>query len=407
MKKELVLLILIVFSSIIFIKPNIEWDEYVYLSNAKYFLGEDVYFESMRPPIMQSLISIFYILKLDNLIFNILPLVILSFFLFSLYLFSKDYKVLILMFSFPIFLMYFEKIMTSILGASFVLMSLFLMKKYFLTKKDIFFYLSFLASSSAFLSRYPLGINLVAISLIYLIFEKKKNYLKLFIGLIIFCMPIIPWVNYMGINSMLSAFNYVSVDSGIFYYFMNFITIIGLSFIFLFFIKNYRYEKKDLFFIIPAFLIFSVFQLIKHKEPRYLIPILPFFAVFFSKIMKNNKSFLILSAIFFIFALNFSIVFYSLLCDNSDNFSEISEFFKDKDKEMTLSNFWPIFSYYSGNPVLAISEPCNINQRVIDSSASYIVVSSFNPCFNGDYSNYELVKVINNNSCEIIKIYRI
>jgi 4-amino-4-deoxy-L-arabinose transferase-like glycosyltransferase len=357
--------------------------------------------------VLQSIISIFYILGFKNLIFPIIPFLILIFFLASFYLFSKDYKALILMFCFPIFLMYIGKLMTAILATAFVLLSLFFMKEYFIKKKDLFFYLSYLASSLAFLTRYPLGINLLAITLIYFLFEKKKTYFKPFLGLIIFCLPIIPWFNYIGIDSALSALNYVSSESGFFYYFQNILIVLGLSVLFLIFIKNYKYEKKDLFFLIPLILIFAVFQYIHHKEPRYLIPILPFAATFFSKIMKNNKYFFALSIIFFILALNFSIIFYKNLCNNLDNFNEISNFFQSKDKALILSNFWPQVSYYSNNPVLAISEPCNINKRVIDSNASFIVVSSFNPCFNSDYSDYELIKVISNNSCEIINIYKI
>ncbi|MDD4354231.1 MAG: hypothetical protein PHN56_07305 [Candidatus Nanoarchaeia archaeon] len=407
MKKELVLLSLIILASIIFIKPNVEWDEYVYLLNGKYFAGEEVYFESMRPPMLQLIVSLFYFFNIENLIFLIIPLLCFAFFVFCFYLFSKDLRALIIMFCFPIFLMYIEKLMTAIFATSFVLLSLFFMKEYFLKKKDLFFYLSYLISGLVFLTRYPLGINLVVITLIYFLFEKKRDYFKVFLGLIVFCLPIIFWFNYMGLDSALSALNYVDVESGFFYYFQNVLIILGFSFLFLLFLKDYKYEKKDLFFIIPLVLFFLVFQFINHKEPRYLIPLLPFVAVLFSKIMKNNKHFFVLSLVFFISALIFSIVFFNSLCDNTENFNELHDFFLNKGKLMVLSNYWPAVAYYSNNSVLAISEPCNINKSVIDSNASYIVVSSFNPCFNSDYSNYELIKVINNNSCEIINIYKI
>jgi hypothetical protein len=406
MKKEIILLLLIAAFSIILVRPNTEWDEYVYLLNAKHFTGEEIYFESMRPPILPLIISAFYALKVENLIFSLIPFMILVFFLISFYLFSKDLKAMIIMFCFPIFLMYIGKLMTAIIATSFILLSLFFMESYFGKKRESFFYLSYLCSGLAFLARYPLGINLLAITLIYCIFEKKINYFKLFLGLIVFCLPIIPWFSYIGIDSALSALNYVSAESGFFYYFQNILIIFGLSILFLLFIKNYAFKKKDLFFLIPMALILLVFQIIHHKEPRYLIPMLPFAAMLFSKIAKKSKYFFALSMAFFIAALCFSVIFYSSLCNNQDNFFEISNFFKGKDNALILSNFWPQVSYYSGNPVLAIAEPCNISQRVSDSDASYIAVSSFNPCFNSDYSDYELIKVISNNSCEIINIYR-
>jgi len=407
MKKEIILLILIVFSSLIFVKPNTEWDEHVYLMNAKYFSGEKIYFENIRPPILPLIVSIFYTFKIDSLIFSTVPLFILSFFLLSLYLLSKDFKVLIIMFCFPIFLMYSEKLMTEILSSSFVIFAIFFIKNYIYKKNDLFFYLSYLFSSLAFLTRYPLGISVLIVSLLYLFFSKKKDYAKMLIGLIVFFIPIFLWGNHIGFETFFLALSYVSNNSGFFYYFINIFTILGISILFLFFLKNYKYNKKDLFFLVPLLVIFLTLQLMTHKEPRYLIPLLPFAAMFFSKLMKFDLVFILLILVFFTFSLYYSMFFYEIICSVNDNLVELSRFFEEKSDVLILSNFWPTVSYYSNLSSIAISETCNIGQRVADSNASYIVVSSFNPCFNSDYSSYELVKVINNDSCEIINIYRI
>jgi len=271
----------------------------------------------------------------------------------------------------------------------------------------LFFYLSYLFSSLAFLTRYPLGISVLIVSLLYLFFSKKKDYAKMLIGLIVFFIPIFLWGNHIGFETFFLALSYVSNNSGFFYYFINIFTILGISILFLLFVKNYKYNKKDLFFLVPLLVIFLTLQLMTHKEPRYLIPLLPFAAMFFSKLMKFDLVFILLILVFFTFSLYYSMFFYEIICSVNDNLVELSRFFEDKSDVLILSNFWPTVSYYSNFPSLAISEPCNIGQRVADSNASYIVVSSFNPCFNSDYSGHDLVKVINNDSCEIINIYRI
>ncbi|MDD2678395.1 MAG: glycosyltransferase family 39 protein [Candidatus Nanoarchaeia archaeon] len=414
MKKEIIILALMIFSSIFFITPNIEWDEYVYLMNAKHFAGQSIYFENIRPPMLSLITSIFYSLGIESIIFPAVPLIIFAFFLLSLYLFSKDSKALILMFSFPIFLMYIQKLMTSILGASFVLLSLFFLKEYFSKKKDLFFYSSFFFSGMAFLSRYPLGINLASISILYIVFSNKKDWSKLPKGFAAFMLPIIPWVMHIGAGSFITAFTLVSSFThfpeslNFFHYFYGIIPIFGISIASLLFFKNYKYKKNDLFFIIPLALIFAAFQLISNKEDRYLIPLLPFCAIFFSGIMKKSRHFILMAIIFFSFSILYSRSFYGSLCSTKNNLLEFNDFFKEKENTAILSNFWPICSYYSNNPCFAVISNYDFSQRIIETNASYIAVSSFCPNFDlNEYSNYEIIKTISADSCETINIYAI
>jgi hypothetical protein len=265
-------------------------------------------------------------------------------------------------------------------------------------------------ASLAFLTKYPLGIMLPIIGLIYLALEKKDSLLKkasnLFLGAITFILPILVWVKYITLDEIIRGLNFVSVESGFFFYLQNILIIIGATLVLLLFIKNYKFEKKDLLFIIPALLIFLVFQAIKHKEARYLIPALPFISIFLAKISEKSKYFMPIIIVCFILSTIALMSLNALTCDDSKGYEKIRDFVKEEGNGVTLSNFWPIYAYYSNGPVWHICEPCEFEQDIIDQNAEYIAIFSYSPCAKTNYSKYELVKTINE-GCGTIDIYKI
>jgi hypothetical protein len=265
-------------------------------------------------------------------------------------------------------------------------------------------------ASLAFLTKYPLGIMLPAVALIYLLLEKNESLLKkagnLFLGAAVFILPILAWINYITLDEIINGLNFVSVESGLFFYPKHAPIIMGATIALLFFAKNYKFEKKDLLFIIPAVLILIVFQTIKHKEARYLIPALPFISIFLAKIAGKTKYFIPIIIACFILSTIALMSVNALTCDDSKGFEKIRDFVKEESNEMTLSNFWPIYAYYSNGPVWYITEPCDFEQDLISQNASYIAIFSYSPCAKKDYSEYELVKTINE-GCGVINIYKI
>jgi Ca2+/Na+ antiporter len=265
-------------------------------------------------------------------------------------------------------------------------------------------------ASLAFLTKYPLGIMLPIIGLIYLALEKKDSPLKkarnLFLGAITFILPVLAWVKYITLDEIIRGLNFVSVESGFFFYLQNVLIIIGATIVLLPFIKNYKVEKKDLLFIIPALLIFIVFQTIKHKEARYLIPALPFLSIFLAKISDKIKHFIPIIIVCFALSTIALMALNALTCDDSKGFAQIRDFINEEGGGMTMSNFWPIYAYYSNGPVWHICEPCEFEQDIISQNAEYIAIFSYSPCAKTDYSKYELIKTIDK-GCGTISIYKI
>lgn len=412
MKKELILLIILVISSFIFINPNTEWDEYVYLLNAKYFAGEKIYFEDIRPPLLPLTLSVFNLLNIESLNF-LLPILLFTLLLLVFYKYAGDYKPLLLFMTFPIVLLYSQKFMTSIPSTLLVLTSVMLMKLHAEKKSNKFLYSSFLTASLAALTRYPLGLTYFIITILYLVFLKKKNIKSLIIAQLFFFLPIILWVYYIGVEPFYYAFLWASNSISFLHYFTNSPMIIGPSLLLLFFLFKYKYKREDLWFLTPLIVLFLFFQLFSNKEDRYLIPILPFLSILLIKCFKiKENNYIALIIIFFIISLSFSFAYFSSFCDNSEGLNELREEFTDINNVNLLSNFWPICSYYTGNTCYALIEPLEeLNERIDYTNASYIIISDAYsyPSYavnESVFSNYSMNKLIND-KCEKILVYKV
>ena len=157
MKKEAIIFFTMLALSMALINPIIEWDEFVYLAHAKYFLGQSPYFESFRAPIMGIIpmpLAYFFPNNLEKIAIPILSTAILALFFASMHLLTKDFKPMIIMLCFPIFVQYSQKLMAETLLATLAMLSVYFMKKYLEKHEPSSFILSFLMASLAFLTKY-------------------------------------------------------------------------------------------------------------------------------------------------------------------------------------------------------------------------------------------------------------
>lgn len=409
MKKEVILIIIFLISIFAFITPTKEWDEYVYLLNAKHFNGESIYFENIRPPILPLIISVFQTIKLEFLT----PYILFTLLIVILYLFSKDKNSVLIFLTFPIVLIYSQKFMTSLPATLLALVSILLLKQYVKNKENKYLYASFFLAGLTTLTRYPMGLTYLIILILYFFFAKKKEYKHLIIAQLFFIIPILLWVIFAGLESFYYAFHWANRDANPMHYLINAPIIIGPCLLLLPFLFNYKYKKKHLWFLVPLIVYLTFFQIFSNKENRYFIPALPFFALLLSKTVKMKKElFTLVIVLFFLISLYTSYYYFSTFCDNTNSLNKLSDYFKNHSKVIILSNFWPICSYYTNNTCYALIEPYHeLTERINYVNASYIVVSDMYsyPSYStnsSNFNNYTINKLINE-GCETIYVYGI
>ncbi|VVB75267.1 Dolichyl-phosphate-mannose-protein mannosyltransferase [Candidatus Tiddalikarchaeum anstoanum] len=419
MKKEIIILavILIILS---LVKPVKIWDEYVYLLNGRYFSGEKLYFEEIRPPVLPLSVSVFYFLHLGFLA-NFLPAFFLALLSVSLFFYSKDflkekaaYPVLLL-FSFPVVLLYGTRLLTDVPSAAFFIASLLFMKEHTKNNKETPLYLSFFFASLTALTRYPSGLVYPIIICLYFLFVKKVNWKILLLSQLFFILPILVWLNFIGLTAITNALIWSGLPSDGLYYIYNIPYILGFTILLLPFSSGYKYEKKDLWYLIPLITMLSFFQIFQHKEFRFMIQILPFLSIFLIKSLKFKEQTLTIILLAFI-VINFVAVLYSFYqnqttCNYDTVIGEFTDYFSTKNGTI-LTNFMPLCSYYLGRscPVLSYL-PEWLSLRISELNASYIAVSNAysHPPYASNlsyFSNYSMDKLING-TCEQIFIYSI
>ncbi|MBN1923232.1 MAG: glycosyltransferase family 39 protein [Nanoarchaeota archaeon] len=407
MKKEFLLLLSLTIISIIIITPNTEWDEYVYLLNAEHFAGNQLYFEDIRPPLFPLILAI----TPAGMQF-VIPLIFFSAYLILSYFLAKEFEiknpltVVFILLSCPIVLMYAEKYMTSIPASCFLITSLLFMKKHIKSNNNFFLYFSFLSAALTTLTRYVLGLIYPLLIILYFLFAKKKNYKELIISQLFFIIPIIVWVNYIGIESFYYAYLWGGGASNPLTYLLNIPMILGLTFTLLFFTRL-SFSKKDSWFLFPLLALIFFFQIFSNKQPRFLIPALPFYSIILTKYVNiSAKKLLILLTLFVLVSALSAQYYYSLFCKT--DMTDLTTYFSNKHVNI-LSNFWPICSYYTRNTCYALIEDFeDVASRAEYTNSTYIVVSNiYGKTYNNEsftHSGFIMNKLINED-CEQLLIY--
>ena len=374
-----------------------EWDECVYLSNSRFFLGIGKYFEDIRPPLLP--IALIPFLS-NDLLLRIAPLLFSTLSLISLYFFSEHFfgrKIaiaasLLLAFN-PLHIFFSTKIFTEIPSSIFIILTFFFLFEWIEARdekeKKRNLSLSALFLSLSVLTRYANVIILVPI-LIILFLERRKLKLKeLSLPLLIFFLCIASFLlSYQLITgnvfrSLYYAVYWPSVAPAQppYYYILNSFQILSSALIFIvlsvyWVLRNKeRYESYTLLALLIFFLFFSAFP---HKENRYWLTVLPLCCLFGAFSIRLNKNvfylLLILTPLISIYPIYLKTLEYRC---SGEAIVKAGLFLKGKPDGLVLSMFWPEIAYYSNKRVRAFpSDVKDLHDFIRRENVTYIVTST-------------------------------
>lgn len=376
---------------ILFFQENIWWDSAVYIGIGKYIFsyGNSGLWEPSRPLIWPLILGFFWKLGFDAVFFRILELLFATGCIYLTYLIAKKtfnnkialFSALFLAFS-PTFYFFSTISLSGIPSLFFALLSIyfFMDKKYFLT--GIF-------SGLAFMTRFLQLFIFIIILLILILYFKKnkvlfKNILKIVIGFFIIITPYLIF-NYIAYNDVFYPFiiqNFMTENTGFifhqsfWFYFVgllkeNYLSIISILGFYIIIKKSFNVKDNNEFkeiTITTIFLIFFVFlNLIKHKEIRILIIVLPYLYIITSyslyhitKKIKIEKT-LFYSLIILIFSIWFLQSFsniYILEYNEVQQKNKYSAFQKYLNSNNIQGNIW------ISNPILALYTDKKIEELI-------------------------------------------
>ena len=314
-----IILIVVLFLFIFLLKlnPNADlwWDSSVYINMGKYIysFGETGLYEASRPLVWPLLLGFFWKMGLDALFFGKLMVllfgvgIIILTYLIADELFTRRIALissLMLAFS-PVFFLFNSIMFTEIPSTFFILFGF-----YFFIKKK--YNPAGMLFGIAFMTRFFQIIIIIPIYLffIYLTVRKKTTIKQIFISLLFFLLPIIPYLilNFLLYNNPIYPFQlqaWMAKFTGWIYhqpfdfYLINLVkenalilfSILGIVLV----LRNEKKYKCIVPFVL--LLAFLPYNFASHKEMRFLIPIFPFLYILsgygivkFSEFFRNHNS---------------------------------------------------------------------------------------------------------------------
>ena len=423
----IILLLAALLSRIIFIDKYkvIIWDAAVYLMNAKWFAGEQVFWEVLRAPLFPFMLSFFVRIGIESfLFFKIVSILISVVSIMVAYFVAREFfgeKAGLLsgfiLICVPLHLLWSVAIYTEILSSIFILAALFFTWKGLKNEKML--YVAAFICGLATLTRYPVGVIFPAI-LLFLLLQKKLNVKKFAFMFLVFMLTVSPWLIYNQVNfadplhSVKEGIRWQGpVPEPVYYYIFELppalsFSVLVIAFGFIVSIKNYKQPKFQLLllFLIVFFIAMSA---LSHKEIRYFLPAIPVlvvFASYFAEKISWKKWFLPM-AILLILTFITAIPNYDD-CDGLINASSGLD-------GVVASTYWPHAAYYSNVPVRAMPEVTdNFSLFLAEANISYVLTSSLGgwPPYAADFEFFdnheslELVKEVTDN-CQTYKVYKV
>lgn len=366
----------------IFYSKSVMWDEAVYLSNARYYLGYGNYVEEFRFPLLSRLLALLFLFTKESIIIARIFIVFLSIvsviFLYKIskLLMKKEpyyiFSILTLLSFFPFFF-YSFRVYSDIPAMSFTIASFFFFL-YFINKKStIHLFFSSFFSILAFLTRFSTFIFPLSFLLFLIYIKDYKNSLKFIIFLLLVYSP---WAFYSLMLFKNPFWHLFEQSKAIFlwtnwqpfwlhiFYLLEYSSYLILLPFLLFKVKIIHKKDPQLlifFLIIVHILYFSFF--VKLKDIRYAIQYFFLFSLLFpitlenlsNKIRINKvviKKGLFLFFLFIILLIYFLFSFISTLNfikkENNDLILISSQYLNEtQNKNLTiLSNSWVYYAYY-------------------------------------------------------------
>ncbi len=278
----------------LFVAHDVWWDSSVFLGMGKYIysLGETGLWESSRPLIWPLILGFFWKLNLDYVLFGKLLVIFFSLgvliltYLIAYELFNEKIAVVASLFLSlsSTFFLFGNVLHAEIPSAFFVLLGFYFFVKKSYRYSGLFLGIAFMTRFFQILAFVPLFLLLI-----YWTMKKKENVKSLIIFSIFFIIPIAPYLilNHILYNNILYPFllqSYMTKYTGwifsqpFYFYFTELVkenilvlfSVLALIFIF----KKPDFKKISL--VVTFLFIFVPYNLIAHKEMRFLIAALPF-----------------------------------------------------------------------------------------------------------------------------------
>jgi len=438
-KNTWMLVLLFAFLSRIFLfnpQKIVMWDAAVYLMNAKWFIGQQIYFEILRPPAFPLILGFFYKIGFNEALIQLVPIILSVLSIFVVYLLAKEVfgkpagliSALLLMLN-PLHLYWSPQQYTEITAMLFMMLSMLFLYKGL--KEGKYIYLSVFFGTVAFLTRYPCGMILPIIFAV-LIINKKITLKNVLISALIVTALVLPWLAYNQIyyNDWFRSLNesqyWVSLapSEPIYYYIMHLPETFSLTLIFLvpgiiFALRMFK-EKSYLPLFIFIIVFLAYFTYFAHKEIRYLLPVLPFIIILASKWLADSTGKLISKyrskAIVIILAGAVALYVSQFLYVGfwGVNCTGINESAQGLDG-IVASVYWPQTAYYGSVQVRAMpGEKDDMYAWITDYNITYFVVSEYAswPPYGNDFAFWdsltylELYKKVNDNCLEY-RVYQV
>jgi 4-amino-4-deoxy-L-arabinose transferase-like glycosyltransferase len=415
-KYEKAILILVVFTFLLrfpiyFLELPMTWDSAAYVMNAKWFGGNQIYFEDLRPPLLPLILAPFHEWDITR---TVIPATFAALSVLMLFLLVRRFESEKLAFIASLLLTsnlaFIE--LSSAFGTEpgnvfFTLAAFYFFVK--ARKNERYLLPGGLFIGLAFLFRYPLGLIGITAALYYLYSIKPRtpeNYVKktalnkyIWGALLISVLVILPWfyfnlVNYNDpVYSMKRGAEVFAGDVFLFkpatLYIEHMLSLVSpLAFVFFVIgVVSKDTIKKEEYFLLLLWLVLNVvyFNLQGVKEIRYLIPVLPA-AFFFSakgierasgrvkgKFGRLDISMLIATFLVFMNILGAVYLVYTVSthfeCLREYGVREASLYLKQvSDKEDVIyTTHWPVVAYYSERRVIGIYADINpewVNEHI-------------------------------------------
>jgi len=394
-----IILLIFFLISILTLSSNVWWDSAVYIGIGKYIwsMGRIGLFEASRPLVWPAILGFIWRLGLNTIIFGKILQIILGMGCILLtYLIAEDlfdkktaiFSAILLAFS-PTFLFFSNKLLTAIPSTFFSLLAVYL----FFKKNYLFAGTSFgIAFMTRFLQLFTLGAVILVILLNYKDLRDLFNKcVPILAGFMLIVAPYLVFnlFNYGDIfypfllQSTMTKFTGFIFHQPWWFYFVNllkenFLILFFLFGLFLFF-RNNKPRKTTVLIIFLVFFIF--YNLIAHKEMRFVISFLPYLYIITSfglvNALKNKRLLLILFVVIWIVQVSSQI-----RIDQEDS-SPFQEYLTHKEN---VGNLWitnPVFVVNADVKVDNLMYYWTFDQKKADelnSNIANVDVVLFNSC---------------------------